>query len=354
MSFSNESLAAAALSVLAVVIGSVYLWCSRDDTKRQLSTIRQHCHELEQELAQLRATNQTLERQLTEHKTRYNSMREAWRTSLRIMDRHETTERRRHQLMAIVIDWQLSEPAGTIVLSERKPPIQITVKDLETLQPGQWVNDEIINGYLALLLLRQMSGSEKLRVLFMNTFFYTKLTEINKQNPDGYNYNAVKRWTKPSRLGSGGLPGARSVFEADKVIIPLHLNDEHWACVCVNMKEKRIEYYDSSYDVSRGDNVLENIERYLQDEYEDKIRIKVEDSEGYESEIEWELCSYDEYHADKLRYPQQKNHCDCGVFMLQCCRALCDDVFPSFLQQRNMPMFRKRMMCHIICGDIPL
>ena len=442
MEFSNESIAAAALCVSAVVIGNVYLWCSRDDTKRQLSTIRQHCHELERKLNPLRAANQRLKTQLSEQKTRYNSTREAWTTSLRIIDRHEATERRHRQeikrlqeeikrlrqeikrlqeenkrlreenkrlreeikrlreeleisqesseqspfdhetkgdnvfdnasvhtqarppelsivtaerdkLMEMVIDWQLSEPAGTIVLSEEKPPIRIRVKDLETLQPGQWVNDEIINGYLALLLIRQMSGSEKLRVLFMNTFFYTKLTEINKKNPDGYNYKEVKRWTKPSRLASGGLPGAQNIFEADKVIIPVNLNNTHWTCVCVNMKEKRIEYYDSLYNLSRGGNVLENIEKYLQDEYEDKMRIKVEDSEGDESEIEWELRSYDEDRPDELRYPQQENYCDCGVFMLQCCKALCDDVFPSFLQQRSMPMLRKRMMCHIICGGIP-
>lgn len=44
-----------------------------------------------------------------------------------------------------------------------------------------------------------------------------------------------------------GLISCRQVdiFKKDVVVIPVNLGNAHWTCAAINMRLKRIEYYDS-------------------------------------------------------------------------------------------------------------
>ena len=66
-----------------------------------------------------------------------------------------------------------------------------------------------------------------------NSYFYTNLTKHGA----GYDYAKVKRWTKK-------MP----VLDADKILIPINANKTHWVLGCVNIRDKRIEFYDSLSD----------------------------------------------------------------------------------------------------------
>lgn len=82
-------------------------------------------------------------------------------------------------------------------------------KDLARLRPGQWLNDEIINFYGALILdraeraeaskenlgIKTMNGQVKrpLRVHYFSTFFWPKLKE-------GYEKTRLGKWTKKACL----------------------------------------------------------------------------------------------------------------------------------------------------------
>eukprot|EP00967_Tisochrysis_lutea_P033018 scaffold39174_cov26-Tisochrysis_lutea.AAC.2 len=79
---------------------------------------------------------------------------------------------------------------------------------MATLRPGQWLNDEVINYFVAMLKRRAAAdatgdaaanGLEKFsldRVYLHNTMFYAKLAE----SASGYCYANVRRWTKRDKV----------------------------------------------------------------------------------------------------------------------------------------------------------
>ena len=69
--------------------------------------------------------------------------------------------------------------------------LQITRGDIQTLENGQWLNDEVINFYMNLLVERnENQGYPALHVF--STFFYPKLKHSG--------YSSVKRWTRGINL----------------------------------------------------------------------------------------------------------------------------------------------------------
>jgi Ulp1 family protease len=122
---------------------------------------------------------------------------------------------------------------GEIVLVERFN-VKITVEVAACLKDRTWLNDEVINFYFALLQernVRQIESGERVpKCVFLNSFFYTKLSE------KGYNYDGVRRWTKRKKI---------DIFEQDVVFFPVNLQNVHWCMGVINLAEKRIEYFDS-------------------------------------------------------------------------------------------------------------
>lgn len=111
----------------------------------------------------------------------------------------------------------------------------ITVKDLRTLiNPQGWLNSDIINYYCQLLAERQQLLRSVLVQLpsctITNTFFYPMLI----QDQQNHNYDQVKRHYS-----------AKQFIIVDRVIIPCHVNGNHWITVLINMKERKIKVYDS-------------------------------------------------------------------------------------------------------------
>ncbi|XP_045120867.1 sentrin-specific protease 1-like isoform X5 [Portunus trituberculatus] len=70
--------------------------------------------------------------------------------------------------------------------------IQITQRDIKTLDGLNWLNDEVINFYMNLLMERSQKNVNYPRVYAFNTFFYPKLSKSG--------YHSVRRWTKKSLL----------------------------------------------------------------------------------------------------------------------------------------------------------
>ena len=46
----------------------------------------------------------------------------------------------------------------------------------------------------------------------------------------------MKRWSKKAKV---------DVLEMDKVVIPIHVHNNHWCLALINLRDKRFEYYDS-------------------------------------------------------------------------------------------------------------
>ena len=104
--------------------------------------------------------------------------------------------------------------------------IQITSKDIDTLSGLNWLNDEVINFYMQMIVARSENNKENFRSVYsFSTFFYPRLMDAG--------YNAVKRWTKKVDLFSYSL-----------VLVPVHLG-MHWCLATIDMDSKSIVYYDS-------------------------------------------------------------------------------------------------------------
>lgn len=163
---------------------------------------------------------------------------------------------------------------------------------MQTLRPGQWLNDEIIHYFLLMLSkrdeeLRQKDSARK-PCHFFKSFFITKLLNEGHSNPDmdgKYEYRNVKRWSKK-------VPG-KDLFKLDKIFFPINQSRMHWLCACAFINEKRIEVYDSLG--SSGTKYLSSIFQYLQDDHKDKKGTPLPDID------QWKLV------ASRDETPQQLN-----------------------------------------------
>jgi len=126
--------------------------------------------------------------------------------------------------------------------------LRITRKDLCTLADLNWLNDEVINFYMNLLIARGTSSDKYPKVHAMNTFFYPKLLSGG--------HSSLKRWTRKV-----------DIFAQDLVVVPIHL-DIHWCMSIIDFRDKSIVYYDSMG--SSNPKCLAALKQYLQDESLDK------------------------------------------------------------------------------------
>lgn len=95
--------------------------------------------------------------------------------------------------------------------------------DLERLDEGEFLNDNLIAFYLRFLQdqLEQKSPELAKKVYFFNTFFFASLTNTQR-GKKGINYEAVQKWTR-----------SVNIFSYDYVVVPIN-ESAHWyvAIVC--------------------------------------------------------------------------------------------------------------------------
>jgi hypothetical protein len=108
------------------------------------------------------------------------------------------------------------------------PPVgkdraRVDMGDIEKLDEGEFLNDNLIGFYLQWLQdqLKQKHSEWAERIYFQNTFFYQKLSNPEK-GIKGINYEAVKKWTSKVDL-----------LDKDYIIIPIN-EHSHWyvAIIC--------------------------------------------------------------------------------------------------------------------------
>ncbi|XP_071990840.1 sentrin-specific protease 1 isoform X2 [Engystomops pustulosus] len=190
--------------------------------------------------------------------------------------------------------------------------LTISRKDIMTLNSLNWLNDEIINFYMNLLMERsKRKGLPKVHAF--NTFFFPKLKSAG--------FQAVKRWTKKV-----------DVFNVDVLLVPIHLG-VHWCLAVVDFRKKTITYYDSMG--GHNNEACRILLQYLKQESQDKKGVSF-DTNG------WTLSS-----KKSNEVPQQMNGSDCGMFACKYADYITKDKAITFTQS-HMPYFRKRMVWEII------
>ncbi|CAJ0935937.1 unnamed protein product, partial [Mesorhabditis belari] len=191
--------------------------------------------------------------------------------------------------------------------------VEIMRKDLLTLRPSQWLNDEVINAFLSLLVDRSEKSSKYPKAYTFNTFFYKNIRDPNK------GYKSVARWTRKV-----------DIFAKEVVFVPVHL-DVHWCMAIINMIEQKIEYYDSMAGYSDSDQCLRLLLDYLVKEAENKKKAF--------NPKEWSTV----FRQD---CPQQKNGYDCGVFSCLFAEYASRQADLTFTQA-DINYYRKRMAWEI-------
>jgi len=192
-------------------------------------------------------------------------------------------------------------PEDEAVFKHEASKVKLMGRDLARLAPGSWLNDETINLFMRLLQERDTRIHERsdaadfAKCHFFNSFFLTKLYK----GADGYDYNAVRRWTMPARLKATGQSRS-SILDVDKIIVPVNQSNTHWTVAVVDLRNERLEYFDSLG--GEDDECLAHLAQYVVDEFQNK---RAEDRPDV---LEWPR------HFPK-NIPRQRNGWDCGVYL---------------------------------------
>lgn len=153
--------------------------------------------------------------------------------------------------------------------------VQLRGEHVQCFRDRAWMNDESINMFFELLRERgERYAAARLasaaagaaggcaptaaaiksvvtsatviepRCIFFSSFFFFKLAGTLR----GYQYTNVKLWTR--RLKP-------SIFTAfDLVLIPLHVDSNHWVLAVIDMRSRLIQYWDSLSDAHGDDGAV--------------------------------------------------------------------------------------------------
>lgn len=183
--------------------------------------------------------------------------------------------------------------------------------DMATLRDGQWINDNVVNFYLAMLAERSQKRGAPLVYAF-STFFFPKLQHCG--------HRGVQRWTR-------GV----DIFAYDILLVPLHMV-EHWCLAVVDFRTLKFLIYDSLSPCRVQPECVDTLGLYLEEE--GRVRGRALKWGG------WKVFP-------RRDVPLQKNHSDCGVFMCQYAECVSRDAPISF-SQVHMPYFRRRVAYEIL------
>uniref|UniRef100_A0A1A9WDH3 Ubiquitin-like protease family profile domain-containing protein n=1 Tax=Glossina brevipalpis TaxID=37001 RepID=A0A1A9WDH3_9MUSC len=226
----------------------------------------------EQLINQRRSANDEIEDRLHKIEIAYNADIENFEENNSKEVFIEFTKEHRDRLNAI----KFGSPDEILI---SKFNLNITRQDLRTLCGCEWLNDQIINFYMNLLIERSEKESKLNRlpsVYAMNTYFVTRLLQIG--------YDGIKQWTQNM-----------DIFTKDILLIPVNLSNVHWSMAIIHFKNRTIKHYDSMGSPNKR--ILNVLKQYLNYESMDKRKKQFETSQFIIESV-----------AD---VPQQKNDFDC-------------------------------------------
>eukprot|EP00760_Papus_ankaliazontas_P027011 PhM_4_TR3105/c0_g1_i1/m.74091/K08592/SENP1; sentrin-specific protease 1 len=194
----------------------------------------------------------------------------------------------------------------------------VTRRQMQCLKPREWLNDQIINAYVA-LVCHQLSDKT---CCFLSSFFMTKLRTAGA--------NAVERWVKKLPL---------SAPETRFVLVPINVNASHWALGVISLLDCRVEYYDSMMRHDGGSKAWSTLLAFC---------------EGCEllrrGEGKWAAQNR------VVSVPQQTNGYDCGVFTCRFAHAFCEyassssssSSFEFPFSQKGLEVAREQIAMHFL------
>lgn len=196
-----------------------------DFIKKTSNAYDQRQVELDREIEEMRKMQLTKQQMSQSIRTNYlaQSLHKTLRISVEVLDEVEpiveeyTPPELTREMMKAINNALVPSPQGQVLVESFG--LRITRKDIATLGGLNWLNDEVINFYMNLLMERGKLDNFP-KVYAMNTFFYPKLQSGG--------HSSLKRWTRKV-----------DIFSMDLVVIPIHLGI-HWCMSIIDFRDKII------------------------------------------------------------------------------------------------------------------
>ena len=120
-----------------------------------------------------------------------------------------------------------------VVIDCEKGNYSLTKGSLKRLLPNQWFNDEIINGYVSLINLREKeTGSGN--VFCFNSFFYTLLESSLSKGQ--YDFKKLERIVTKKKV---------NLRNYKMIVIPVNIQHYHWFVLAADLPRNTIYIIDS-------------------------------------------------------------------------------------------------------------
>ena len=188
---------------------------------------------------------------------------------------------------------------GTLLASHHHILEKLNAKNLRTLAPGTWLNDEVINAYLRLVDNKLAENKSTTRIV--NTFFFEQASLAGK------NFTKINRMLTKKGIQLDGLK---------KLIIPLNIKQTHWCFAVIDFSEMTVKGFDS----------LNSSSILLMDDLVQLANTLLQNKKHATPPKQFERV------VVVRDYPRQNNSHDCGVFMLKGIHSLAEHRSLDFSQ----------------------
>lgn len=243
------------------------------------------------------------------------------------------------------------------------PVANITLRRLDfiRLRGARWLNDEVLNSYVAMINMRNGLHDERAeemgckrtypRTYMFNTYFHTRLVST------GYDYAGVRRWTRRAKM---------NVLDQDLILVPVNLGNSHWVLAGIDIRFRCFLYLDSMH--GKRNEVVNALKQWLNDEVKDKQGIAAAANIAVDAwEVRWNKYNYavpssagvqkesgnDFPRGHKtLRIPRQSDGGSCGVFTAKIADCLAMGRTVHFGQE-HITLVRRRMALDLYHRALP-
>lgn len=217
-----------------------------------------------------------------------------------------------------VLSFTDGREASSAVRPSNKASAVLLVSDFLLLCSGRWLNDEIMNSFVALINDRDVKArcarsaipslTERVslppdapvlpRTHMFNTYFFSRMVERNRP----YDYAGVQNWGRKFNL---------HMDDVDIIIVPINVDSNHWIAVIINIRDRSFVFYDPLMG-SGQERFISHLRRWVTDEVGQHL--------GQEAALDWGVEQWPV--SDGRDLPKQMDAVSCGVLAVADCFAV--------------------------------
>lgn len=249
--------------------------------------------------------------------------------------------------LSLVNSFTVAEQLALPVRGENKAKTVLMGVDYLTLCGEQWLNDEVMNSFVALINHRDQTArrftatgdletrqgisgsttSARRHTFMFKTFFFSRFLERGEH----YDYEGVQNWGRKCGL---------DLRTVDMIFVPMHVDADHWTLAVIDVQKKSILLYDPLFS-SEHEQHVPHLLRWLHDEVCERL--------GAEVAAEWDAPSWPIVQGNDL--PVQNDGSSCGVFVLAVADCIALGAATSFTQD-DVPVLRQRLALSLYSDDL--